>query len=435
MVLCAAAALLLLALLGRDLCRTQENTFSVFYFAAAAVSKGGNLYASHPPGGRCEYVYPPLFAALLTPLTALRLGAARRIWTLLDAALTLVAAGACAREAARRFRVPACPAAAIAAAGLLLGMGEIKTELSTSQTDTLVLTAFVMALVWLDRFPMLAGAALGFGCNIKYQTLITLPYLLATRRWRAAASASASAVGFALLPALLVGFRKNCVYLGSAFGGLGRFAGLHATHAAATVPLTWIRSVSITSALGRLLEHFGFCPGRAIPLAFAAAIACLLGMRAIYRLHGFTMLRGPRRGADALAMIEWTGLMAAWLAFGPEVSRRHMYVLLLMHVVAVALLLVSRGRPRVLLFAGLLLCQAALRLPSGHGLAASARGFNWIGGPSVCMLLFYAAILNAGLAWLRSRGPGLRSAPALAPPAIPAPAYVPVAPGLTHAGA
>ena len=174
-IICGVAAALFLILLGLDLRRSHGNTFSVFYFAAKAVATGGDIYKSHVPGSdRCEYVYPPLFAVLVVPLTHFKVITATRIWTLFDAGLTVLAVALASIEAVRRFRIRATKATicGIAAGSLLLGIGEIKTELATSQTDTLVLICFVLALAWLDQWPILCGLALGFGCNIKYQTLI-----------------------------------------------------------------------------------------------------------------------------------------------------------------------------------------------------------------------------------------------------------------------
>jgi hypothetical protein len=360
---------------------------------------------------------------MVVPLTHFKVLVATRIWTAIDAVLTVLALTLAAFEATRRFRIRASKGtiATIAAGGLLLGMGEVKTELGTSQTDTLVLISFVLALCWLDEWPLLCGLVLGFSCNIKYQTLIALPYLLLTRRWKAAASTAISSVGFALLPGLVVGFGRNLQYLRSALGGLGHFASINTQAAANTVPLTWIRSVSITSAIGRLLDYFNMNSGHAFLLAPIVGLACLAIARWFYKRNGVTMApagstisrrAGPLEGLVAL---EWTGLMVAWLIFGPEVSRRHMYVLLLMDVVAVALLYASRGPQRALLIGGLLVCQVGLRLPSGFGLGAVTDAFNWAGGASWTLLFFYGTLLSTGLIWFRS----LSGAPVLE--ALPAP--------------
>ena len=403
---CFAATVIFVILLCLDLRRGHGNTFSVFYFAAKAVAAGGDIYKSHSPGSdRCEYVYPPLFAVLIVPLTYFKVAAATRIWTLIDAVLTLVAVTVASAEALRRFRIRATRPliAAVAAAGVLLGIGEIKTELGTSQTDTLVLVSFVLALAWLDQWPILCGLALGFGCNIKYQTLIALPYLLITRRWKAAASTAISSAGFALLPGFLVGFARNIQYLRSALGGLGHFASIDTAGAAGTVSLTWDRSVSITSAIGRLLASCGINSSHAVMLTPLVAVFLLVLARQLYRRHGIAMapvgvpFEQAGHPREALVAMEWTGLMVAWLVFGPEVSRRHMFVLLLMHIIAVALVLASRGRRRYLLIVGLLVCQAGLRIPSGP----FGDAFNRMGGASWCLLAFYGTLLSSGFEWLR----------------------------------
>jgi len=413
---CGAVAVLVLVLLCMDLRRSHGNTFSVFYFASESIATGGDIYKSHAPDSdRCEYVYPPLFAVLVMPLTHYKVITATRIWTVIDACLTVLAVTLGSIEAARRFRIPATKAtiSGMAAGSLLLGIGEIKTELATSQTDTLVLICFVLALGWLDQWPILCGLALGFGSNIKYQTLIALPYLLLTRRWKAAASTAISSAGFALLPGLLVGFGRNMQYLRSALGGLGHFASINNQGAASTVALTWSRSVSITSAIGRLLESCGINPSGAFLLAPVVGLVCLALARQLYKQHGIGMLPARRAIAsgenapEGLVALEWTGLMVMWLVFGPEVSRRHMYVLLLMDVIAVALLFASRGRQRIVLMAGLLVCQAGLRIPSGAGFGALATAFNWAGGASWGLLVYYGTLLSTGFVWLR----GISGAP------------------------
>jgi hypothetical protein len=196
-------------------------------------------------------------------------------------------------------------------------------------------------------------------------------------------------------------------YLRSAVGGLGHFASINGQGAASTVSLTWIRSVSVTSAIGRLLESRGISSSGAFLLAPLVALVCLALARQLYRQHGIAMLPAAGEIAsggnalEGLVALEWTGLMVIWLVFGPEVSRRHMYVLLLMDVIAVALLVASRGRQRIVLMAGLLVCQAGLRIPSGPGFGILAAAFNWVGGASWGLLVYYGTLLSAGFVWLR----------------------------------
>jgi hypothetical protein len=161
-----------------DFHHTEPNAFRQFYHAAEAMRAGGDIYTSHPPGDKCQFVYPPLFAFLITPLTHLRLLTAQRLWLIAD-------------------------------------------------------------------------------------------------------------VG-AMLPALLASWAGNLRDLKVAFAGLGSFAGIHAEVAARTVPLTWIRSVSITSASGRLLEAWHGKPAGAFllsgPRRPKLVLACALRDAAVERL-------------------------------------------------------------------------------------------------------------------------------------------------------
>jgi hypothetical protein len=404
--LCGLAGTLVAILLFLDLRRGHPNTFSVFYYAAQALAQGGDLYRSHAPGSdRPEYVYPPLFAMLVTPLTHFTAAAATRIWTAMDVCLTVTALMLGARETARRFQIPPVRAAlaTIAAGALLMGIGEFKTELGTSQTDTLVLLSFVLGLSWLDRRPWLCGLALGFSANIKYQTLIAVPYLLVTRRWRAAGAAVLSAAGFALLPGVMVGFARNSEFLRQALGGLGHFANIRAEGAASTVPLTWIRSVSLTSAMARVLAANSMNPSHALLLAPPVALAFASLAWLLYRRHRVPMAATANavcrsRVLEPLVAVEWTGLMVGWLVFGPEVSRRHMYVLLLLHMLAIGMLFKTHGRQRVLLIVGILIGQAGLRVPADSGSIGTI--FNWAGGASWTLLIEYATLLHACCAWV-----------------------------------
>jgi hypothetical protein len=209
------------------------------------------------------------------------------------------------------------------------------------------------------------------------------------------------------------GVSNDLRYLLSAFGGLGRFASIHAAAAASTVPLTWTRSVSITSALGRVLDASALPQSRAFLIATALVLVCAVIARQFYSAnfaHGFPLRRpGDAPAADdsdeAVVALEWCGLMVLWLAFGPEVSRRHMYVLILLHAAAVTLLAGASGWRRAWIIAAIVLGQFALRLPSRGPLASIQILFDWIGGPALCLLAYYGTLFCAGLGWRRTKFP------------------------------
>jgi len=409
-----AIALVLVAWFS-SVCLRQKtsNAVETFYYAAKAVSDGTDIYFSHSPDKKCQYVYPPLLAVAFTPLLKVQLMTATRLWFGFNLLATAAALILAAREAAKRFSLPLRPVCilGIAAAGFILAAGEIKTEWATGQTDTLVILGFTAELVLMDKYPVAAGIALGAAANIKYQTLFALPYFIVRRRWKAAASTLASTIAFGILPAAVLGWDRNIQYLKEAFAGLGMFAGVHSDKAAPTVDLTWIRSISITSTMGRLLDLVGGNSAQAFKAGALIALVFLAICWWIYRKQNFTLfswdrpIAGSVEAAGEITAYEWVGLMVAWLAFGPEVSRRHMYVLLLLNVIAVAVLLApnfkSSRKPLVI---GLILFQLALRLPpSGGHFAHAADVWNAVGGPSWCLLGVYATLLWTGLALARER--------------------------------
>ena len=238
---------------------------------------GQDLYSSHPPHIRCQYVYPPLFAVIFIPLSSLTAVNATRAWLLINVALTGFAIVAGTREMMRRFHVPQSTrmTVGLCCGSFWLSIGEIKTEWGTGQTDTLILVAFVLALRWIDRLPWLAGAVLGLAGNIKYQTLVALPWMLVRRRWQAASFVVVSTCSFMLIPALITGWAENLRNLGIAFAGLEGFLGIHHQVAAPTVDVAWIRSISVTSAVARLLETLHGDPARALTLSGLVAVGFL----------------------------------------------------------------------------------------------------------------------------------------------------------------
>lgn len=408
-VLPAAALVLTGVFLYVDLFHKWTNSFGTFYYAAKAMRAGGDIYASHFPSSDPDYVYPPLFAFLSLVSLNVDLSVATRIWLAMNVLITWLALWLGAREMIRRFQLP-CGwrmGLLLASGAFLLSIGEVKTEWSTGQTDTLILLAFVLALRWLDHASVFAGLALGFSANIKYQTLLALPWMIVRRRWRAAGATVLATLGFATLPAVVSGWSGNLRSLKVALAGLGAFVGVHSNVAAKTMDLTWVRSVSVTSAIGRLLELLHANPVHAFALSGLLAVLFLGIVSRIYRAHSLALF-SPVPAARALVppqsgivALEWVGLMVAWLVFGPEVSRRHMFVLLLLHLTVLAVLLSPvAGFSRKPLVIALVIWQIGLRLPSHLAFFKSASDFwNDVGGPSWCLLFLYSALLWSGLDW------------------------------------
>lgn len=399
--------------------------FPHFYNAGVAVAIDENPYAlSHEqtheryaPGGG-GYIYPPMLSVLFRPIAVLSPEAAAMVWVGLSTALIGVILWLAWTELRRRFRAGADTTIVLAALALAMALGidKTKSQLLLGQTDTLVLLAFLLGLRWQGRSPILCGVALGFAANIKYLSLVFVPYLLLRRRWVEAGSAVTSAVGLALSTSLVFGWSRNVEYLGSALGGLTRMLGLtEPTGPVADIhQLTWIRSVSIPSALGRLEEQTG--GGLAVVIGgsiLAGLVALGLGWMLLHR-HGVPLLRGRGPAWDdrtprgpAVVALEWVGLIVASLAFSPQTTARHMFMLLVAWVLA-AMLLLAQGPPvrRWPVVLGVGIAVAGMNLPPGGGTFEQAlTAWRSIGGASWCVLAMYFLLLWTGLRWAAGLGP------------------------------
>ncbi len=372
-----------------------NNTFSAFFYAARAI--GNDV---RPKGWPPDYIYPPLLAFLLQPLARLPIAIAFRVWLGLSFLLTcssmLVGWNAISRL--NRIELHWKNAVTIVLAAFLLSAGEAKTEWSVAQCDGLVLDAFSFSLALLFGNPILAGLVIAFGANIKYQTLILVPYLFWRGHWRAGLAAT---LGFPIIGCLSVfslGWQGNQEAWASALGGLGKFVGLHTDRTARIHDLDWTSSISLPSAWARILPVMGVSAKWAYPVAGLIAVALLGSIVWLYRRHG-QPLRGPLPDRR-LAVFEWSSIVLFLLAFGPQTTRRHLFLLMLPHLLVV-ILLFSRAlarRQRMLLLVTLIIYQLGLRLPpSGGWLDSAADGWKWLGGPGWCLLPLLVVLLKTGL--------------------------------------
>lgn len=389
----------------------RTGDFVHFYYAARAMLEGTDIYTS----GRNGYIYPPLLAFLYTPIGRLTENGAALVMLFVNLATGLATAWIAALAAVGRLGVPrrAVNIALVAALASFLALDKLKGEYQMWQTNALVMLMFATALWQLDRRPWLAGLALGLAFNIKYLPVLALPYLLVRRRWGAAAWFALGIVAFALLPAVLVGWETNLGYLRTAFAGFARLLGIDAGPGpkANIDGITAPYSVSVTSALARLLgEDRGYAHGGGSRAALGAAAALGLlyaaGLGAMYRARRVPALLWPPAAAQgappwrALVAVEWVGLIVAVLCFGPQTNMRHMSLLLVVLSPGVALLLFGAGLARRPLLIGTAALVLAIILPpGGAGFDAARDAWFRVGGPSVCMLCYFAALAWTGLAW------------------------------------
>jgi hypothetical protein len=168
----------------------------------------GRQVLAGQPVGRNDYRYPPTFAVLVSPLTALPSTVYYFLWYLLNAALFVVAVRL-ARQLAwpagesppsRLLWLPVALAVPYAADNLLLG-----------QANLLMTALIYWSLLELARGrEWRAGAILGASVALKVFTFPLLAYLLFRRRWGAVAAVLLSTLFFLLAaPAPFRGPTRN----------------------------------------------------------------------------------------------------------------------------------------------------------------------------------------------------------------------------------
>lgn len=395
--------------------------FHVFHDAFRAVLAGEDLYRSGVGG----YIYPPLFAVVFAPLGHLSMEHAGAVYTVLNGLTAFVCLWLAGDEVLRRFAAPRDRAAvpAVMLLTLVVFSDKLRIELQGGQTDLWILLCVLLALRWLGTRPLLAGFMLGLAGNLKYQTLIVLPYLLIRGRWRALGSCLASMAGLALSTAIVFGWSRNLDYLGRAFGGMARMVGLGVDGPAANIrTISWNRSISVPSVAARVQEWAGWPTWAFVAMTGVAAGLCLLAVLALYRTHGQRALLGRGGRADdatpngrALVMLEWTGLLVAACVFGPQTNPRHM--LLMMPVVTIAAMVALLPRPAGLRDAGIRIGRwaplaacvglflAFVLPPGGRSTDHLVEAWRWIGGVSIATLVLLFVVVLASLRWARGLGP------------------------------
>jgi alpha-1,2-mannosyltransferase len=221
--------------------------FSDYYVAARALrlDPHANIYSPAVlKGSRMEgqvpfeyipYVYPPLLAILLAPLTIFPFPVAASIWLFCNTILwlasmllvanelrhllrgTLIADGAVAGTAGMggpfqaglwaRLLADPSPLVALATAGMLFFASRPAAQtFALGQVDFLVLLPLAI-VPWLTRHrhERAVGAAIGLAAMLKITPLVLLGYLVLRRRWTALAAALATLALLAAVSVAVVG--------------------------------------------------------------------------------------------------------------------------------------------------------------------------------------------------------------------------------------
>ncbi len=188
------------------------NDINVFLYASKQLFKGENIYAANPYN---EYLYSPLFALLLRPLSIFDYPAARIIWGLLNLILALrlwKIIGSLISHSInleRKHEIWWSIGVAVISAGFL------NHNLILGQVTVLILWLTFEGLYQIMHHnkPVLGALLLALGINIKIIPLIGIFYLFFKGRYKALVICAAMVILSLFLPSVIIGHDYNTTML------------------------------------------------------------------------------------------------------------------------------------------------------------------------------------------------------------------------------
>jgi hypothetical protein len=182
------------------------NDINVFLHAGSQFLNGEDLYTSNPFN---RYLYSPLFAALMAPLSMLPWEVARIIWALMNIALSY----RCYRILRELIPIEMWNSRAswIWKTGLLfLSFNAFNHNLVLGQMTVIILWMTMEGLyqIFFGK-EWKGGGLLALGMNIKIIPIIAIAYIFFKGKIRASFITGAFLIASLVLPALFVGFQEN----------------------------------------------------------------------------------------------------------------------------------------------------------------------------------------------------------------------------------
>ncbi|GLW71831.1 membrane protein [Kitasatospora phosalacinea] len=295
----------------------------VYYGAVHHWADTGQLYDYVRPGTGYGFTYPPFAAVCMLPMRLLGWHPAIAVGVALSAAATALLLHWTVDPIARRRGW--CRWYAFGLAACLCGLtNPVRDTFSFGQVN-LLLVALVFADRQLaDRLPAssrrrwLAGVGTGLAAAIKLTPALFVVHLLLTRRWRAAATAVATALGatgagFLIAPEVSRQFWTATLWDTDRVGGFANMS-----------------NQSLQGLIARLGPQL---PGRALWVAAALAVLALWAHR----------LRRAAAARDSLAAYSLTGLACCLVS---PITWVHHLVWMLPALVVLADAALSRPRHR-----------------------------------------------------------------------------------------
>lgn len=369
--------------------------FVYFYQAAQALARGDNLYLPAATGN--GYIYPPLLAFLMVPLTYLSIKSAALIWAAVNTALLLISLFLSGKlmEKSFQFKFNTLTKYALRSVAILFCYHEILWEFKGLQSDLWVLTGILAAISLIHRYPAWAGMCLGVVAGIKYQSLLFLPLLVVRGRYQGCYGMFIGLILALLVPAALSGWKLDFEYNLIALKGLLNMPGPYSSLGSmALVPkITWHGNISITSGIYRIFLDHSVSIYYAYGLIFTVIMITFIYLCKLFYHYQIPFLfRSATRLANpslerAVFTLECLILLVAMLIFSPQCIMRHFILLLGWHFLAAALLFSRHNleHPRLVWIAALVFPVS--KFFDDFGFRALHLFWNYVGGPGWVLLI------------------------------------------------
>jgi len=279
------------ALVALDLTSSGQRwnmlDLQVYRWAGLIVRRSGDLYGGCFPHDHLRFTYPPMAALIFAGLSAASMSALK--WLVTAASIACLAVTLWLTLGALGYRRSAGrTGAALAAAGVALWLQPVQDTLVFGQVN-LILMLVVLADLWLPDTAWFKGTGVGLAAGFKLTPLIFVPYLVLTRRFRAAGVSLAAftlTVGgsLILLPGQAGRFWFGGLFLDSGRVGNNAYVSNQSLHGAlarllgseAAARPYWLGSAVVIGTLGLLLAAWAARRGHEIAGVVTCALTGLL---------------------------------------------------------------------------------------------------------------------------------------------------------------
>ncbi len=185
----------------------KGNDINVYLHAGGQIISGEDPYVENPFN---NYLYSPLFALLMAPLSFLGLPIARVIWALFNCFLIYRTWNIFKLHSSYVQHMSQRSQVLLVACSALLAFNSFNHNLILGQMTVLMLWMVAESLHRITSRQWLLGAMiLALGINIKIIPLFALGYLLLDQRYKALGMTLVGLILFMILPAVFLGWEEN----------------------------------------------------------------------------------------------------------------------------------------------------------------------------------------------------------------------------------